>query len=626
METALNYEGNQIDWIDVLYNIPSSSNSGTFPFTKVAEAGANTDGSPDYIPLTGVNFTLTPLGGGTPYSASSDASGEVIFTGVAPGIYVLAEDSGYGSYTPVPSIPVSLYWDADGNLSLRYLNSVGDWTYIDQNGNLVLVNRQNINLDFYKVDDSEAAAPVAGAEFALRDSGGSLVANSTSQVDGSFSFTELTQGSYTLTETVTPDGYQAIEPVTVVIGYENGASTLSVLQIGDALTPQMPYNIVDKKVIDIEFGIQTSDGSALAGARFTLTCVDDPSVQHTAVSDANGIVAFQGLTSGTYTLREIEAPSGYIATADTKIIIGYSSGSDALSVLEPENWASFVVINNLRPPGNTGGVTSYTVQFETNGGSAVDSQSIASGQTATEPEAPTREGYRFTGWYTDADCTEQYDFDTPVTANLTLYAGWESLASPAVQPYIEGYPDGTFRPDDSITRAEAAMMLYNLAHDKIITPRTATLESDGFTDVAPGSWYYDAVMYLAEMGTIDGYPNGSFDPEGQITRAEFTTMIVRFAGIPANVGEASFPDIMGHWAQDEIAAAQAAGLVSGYPNGNFGPDDDMTRAQAVTILNRMLGRSTDEGLFDGLEMPFSDVSAAHWAYWHIMAAAVEHEA
>lgn len=231
--------------------------------------------------------------------------------------------------------------------------------------------------------------------------------------------------------------------------------------------------------------------------------------------------------------------------------------------------------------------------------------------------------------------------DTPVTITATKAGGnnykdataeitvtvKEAELKEAHAAYISGYTDNTFRPDGSITRAEAATMFYNLAHGEVITStgEVSTLNSSGFTDVKEGEWYYEAVMYLADLDIIEGYPDGAFQPETTITRAEFTTMTMRYAELKPSQAAAGFPDVSGdHWAWGYIAAAKEADYIQGYPGGNFGPEEEMTRAQAVTILNRIMGRDASTADFAGLTMPFNDVSKSHWAYSEIMEAAVAH--
>ena len=198
-----------------------------------------------------------------------------------------------------------------------------------------------------------------------------------------------------------------------------------------------------------------------------------------------------------------------------------------------------------------------------------------------------------------------------------------------VTPYIAGFPGGTFGPDLNITRAEAAQMLYNISNGVISEPMlsaTGVLSTTAvsFSDVTSGAWYYDAVSALAQKGVISGYPDGTFGPGKTITRAEFTAMVVLYTGL-TDSGTSTFWDVASsHWAAGFIAAAQNNGWVYGYPDGSFGPEDSLTRAQAVTILNHSMGRDSSSALFANLEMPFSDVPKTHWAYNQIMAAAVEH--
>lgn len=191
--------------------------------------------------------------------------------------------------------------------------------------------------------------------------------------------------------------------------------------------------------------------------------------------------------------------------------------------------------------------------------------------------------------------------------------------------YVFGYPDGSFKPDNAITRAEAAQMFYNISKQDPNAPEE--VNSLTFTDVETSLWYSDAIEYLANAGVISGYPDGSFKPEATITRAEFSALAVKYARL-ANVGYTpTFPDVpSGYWADSIICTVKDAGYVSGYPNGNFRPDDSITRAQTVVILNRILGREASDLVSSGLTVPFNDVLSGYWAYWQIIEAAVTHAA
>jgi hypothetical protein len=188
--------------------------------------------------------------------------------------------------------------------------------------------------------------------------------------------------------------------------------------------------------------------------------------------------------------------------------------------------------------------------------------------------------------------------------------------------YIQGYPDGSFGPEKTITRAETAMMLYRLLKDQ---PTEAPI---GFTDIVGDPWYALAANALHELGIITGYQDGSFGANRAITRAEFTALIVRFVGA-AQAGENTFPDVpQNHWAADAIATAADYGWVTGYDDGSFRPDAHITRAEAVKLINALLNRSADRAYIDAnlsKLMTFPDVAEDHWAYYHILEAATAHE-
>ncbi|MGL5513475.1 MAG: S-layer homology domain-containing protein, partial [Sporomusa sp.] len=129
---------------------------------------------------------------------------------------------------------------------------------------------------------------------------------------------------------------------------------------------------------------------------------------------------------------------------------------------------------------------------------------------------------------------------------------------------------------------------------------------------------------LAANGIISGDPEGTFRPQAAITRAEFATLVVQFANL-SDSGDTAFPDVPdSHWAATKIKQAAKAGFISGDPEGTFRPDAPITRAEAVTILNRMLGRIPTTEHLSSVTMSFSDVSAAHWAFNEILEASKAH--
>lgn len=187
--------------------------------------------------------------------------------------------------------------------------------------------------------------------------------------------------------------------------------------------------------------------------------------------------------------------------------------------------------------------------------------------------------------------------------------------------YMDGYEDGTFRPDASITRAEASKLIASLL----------TEPSGGgdylFADVPQDAWYFDAVNEMTGYSLVSGYEDGTFRPDAKITRAEFVTILSR---IPHDdIGtDKTFTDVPEtHWAFEAVQTAQAQGWVEGDSNGLFRPDDPITRAEVVTVLNRILGRTGDAVMAatgEGIRV-MPDVPDTHWAYLAMLEATTDHE-
>lgn len=187
--------------------------------------------------------------------------------------------------------------------------------------------------------------------------------------------------------------------------------------------------------------------------------------------------------------------------------------------------------------------------------------------------------------------------------------------------FLNGYPDGSFGPDRSMTRAEVAAMFSNLLLDKNVPITTS------FSDVAEDAWYADAVNMLASLDMIAGYEDGTFRPDAPITRAEFTAIAMRFADA-APEGENIFSDVhAGDWFYDVVVGSIQYGWIGGYEDGTFRPQNTITRAEVTAITNRMLGRVADEAFIDAADAlrSFSDLSDAHWAYYSIMEATNAHD-
>ena len=190
--------------------------------------------------------------------------------------------------------------------------------------------------------------------------------------------------------------------------------------------------------------------------------------------------------------------------------------------------------------------------------------------------------------------------------------------------YIKGYPDGTFRPQANVTRAEAAQMFATLLNGGA---NFGTSSATRFSD-ASDDWFSKAVNYVVAKGLISGYPDGTFKPNESITRAEFAQMI---SGYVKNEKKSTtdFQDVKDHWAKDAIDKLYGNKNVSGYPDGSFKPNAKITRAEAVTILNSVFDRNTTALSLNNVNKSalnkFSDVNEGFWAYYNIIDAANSHD-
>ena len=188
--------------------------------------------------------------------------------------------------------------------------------------------------------------------------------------------------------------------------------------------------------------------------------------------------------------------------------------------------------------------------------------------------------------------------------------------------YIVGYEDGTVQPEGDITRAEVATIFFRLLTDESRDEYWS--QTNDYTDVAEGDWYNNAVSTLSNAGILNGYEDGSFQPNGNITRAEFATIAARFFEATYE-GEDLFPDIKDHWARDYINQAAHAGIVNGYEDGTFRPQDNITRAEAMTIVNRTLDRHPDADHFLADMITWPDNPETAWYYEQVQEATNSHE-
>lgn len=296
----------------------------------------------------------------------------------------------------------------------------------------------------------------------------------------------------------------------------------------------------------------------------------------------------------------------------------------------------------------------YTLHFDANGGEGtMGDLTYTHGQDQSLTKCGfTRAGYDFLGWATAENGNVAYhdQQSLSITQDTTLYAVWKQQPNqggsggghhnsggtqekPDETPpttlndtdhyaYIVGYEDGTIRPNGHITRAEAATVFFRLLTDKA---RDANLtDRSPYPDVSAGAWYNKAIATLSRMGILSGYEDGSFRPNATVTRAEFAAMAARF-DTEAKPVDTPFTDLTGCWAADEIAKAYGKGWVNGYGDNTFRPNGPITRAEAVTLINRVLRRlpETDKDLLPD-ERTWPDNPETFWGYLALQEASNSH--
>ena len=278
----------------------------------------------------------------------------------------------------------------------------------------------------------------------------------------------------------------------------------------------------------------------------------------------------------------------------------------------------------------------HTLTFDTMGGSKIAPETVRHGLTVAKPKDPVNGGYIFDGWYTDKTFRTPYNFATPLTQDTTIYAKWFLIVLPGVTvkkntpklntadhfAYVQGYPDGTVKPAGNITRAETAAILFRLMDDA--SRKTYYSTKSGFRDVASGSWYNTYVATLNNAGVITDSSNGYFRPNEAITRAELAAMLAKFS---ETTGAANyFNDVSAkYWAANAIAICAKLGWITGYPDGTFRPDKNVTRAELMAMINRATGRApkSADAFLPGMKT-WIDNTSDKWYYLDVQEATNSH--
>ena len=360
----------------------------------------------------------------------------------------------------------------------------------------------------------------------------------------------------------------------------------------------------------------------------------DAAVKQTV--DGKTYVYVSGLTTVTDNLEKLTKD----VTIDLYYYLNVEGGNDI-----PDAWEyrlTFKVVNGEWNDGGNADIVTY-VQFkdQTTGEAFKDEAVVVPVTRIPAVGDKPNSGYHAGAWDTSPYDNYKVQKDTVFTYTYAKNSSGGSSGGHHRRPtvtipddvptglngddhyaYIVGYPDKTVRPQNGITRAEVATIFFRLLTDE--TRDANSTKSNSYSDVAAGAWYNHAVSTLSAMGIVKG-SNGKFNPNAPITRAEFAAIAARFDD-KANTTTADFSDIASHWAKNEISAASNNGWINGYPDGTFRPDNKITRAEAMTLVNRVLKRlpETAEDLHDDMIKWSDNSDASQWFYLAVQEATNSH--
>ncbi len=355
-------------------------------------------------------------------------------------------------------------------------------------------------------------------------------------------FTEISEGQTTYTITFVTDG-SAVEPVTLLEGTVADLTTIVSTKEHYTLDGWFAEETLENEVTALTLTADTTVYAKFTINQYTITFVTDGSAVAPITEDYNTVVDLTTITStkegytfgGWFAEEGLTTPVASVTlTADTTVYAKFTTASD-------------------RPSSGGGSLKkSYTVKFNSNGGTTLADKRVEIGGTLSEPTTPKRSGYKFEGWYTDKALTTPYNFGEEVTKNFTLYAKWTKV-------------DG----------------------EDIDTPVTPVTPGWKFTDVKANDWFYDSVKFAVEKGWFNGVTEDTFAPNLPVTRGMLVTVLHRAEGNPAAVAGTPFADVdMGMYYGNAVAWAETNHIVEGVSETNFAPDQHITREQIAVIVYR----------------------------------------
>ena len=326
------------------------------------------------------------------------------------------------------------------------------------------------------------------------------------------------------------------------------------------------------------------------------------------------------------------------STVTVEAVTGTTSGEKTIYAVWKEN---------ITPPVNY----TLTLKYDANGGSGAPTADVYVGPNASNVFTvsnvePTRANYTFLGWADTANATRANVGRTvtveavtgTTSGEKTIYAVWSWNYYPIYRPvkatpkfnttdhfaYVQGYPNGSVKPTGNITRAETAAILFRLMDEG--TRNTYYSTKSGFRDVSSNNWFNTYVATLNAAGVITDSANGYFRPNDAITRAELAAMLAQFADTKSAANY--FNDVAANqWAANAIAVCAKLGWINGYPDGSFRPDNYITRAELMAMINRATGRTpkTADAFLNGMKTWTDNLDTTKWYYVDVQEATNSHD-
>ena len=442
-------------------------------------------------------------------------------------------------------------------------------------------------------------------------------------------------------------GNAPITPTFYTISYNaNGVTTTEQAAEGETIMlPAAPGNAPANKVFDCW---KASDGTSYnpgdsytvtKNVTFTAIFKDAPKPNYTLSFETNG---GNQIASVSKEEGEVVSLSAYVPQRSGYTFAGWYREAECRNKVTEVTLNSNITVYAKWNANGGGSVTvkNYTLKFDTDGGSQInDIKRISGTKISLDKYVTKKTGYDFAGWYSDKELTKKVN-EITLTADTTVYAKW--VKSGEIEPtkpptfyipemltdkhiaYIVGREGNRIEPQANITRAEVATIIYRLLKDDVRNQNYT--KENNFTDVAEDDWYNTAVSTLVNAGVINGRTGTEFAPNEFITRAEYATMAARMATVNGTM-ETVFDDIDEHWAYDYIKKAVSLGWIVG-DNGKFRPDDNITRAEAMTLTNRMLVRqpeSISDILSDKMTKFDDNADTSAWYYLAVQEATNSHD-